>query len=296
MKNMQLLVKTIRGTSLVLGLLLVLQLGVIPEARAQKKLVVKQVEQATAFHPESGKACVELISPLEDLHVTSTFGEEVTREQNEDKLWVYRFVFDLSDEAKRTLYISAPGFVREELRLAMSSKQKLIFTVFPPVEKFNFTPGLLIEYLYSGTAPTGARLSIGKRLGGYVSYKTSGLAREGADIEEVTRYYDVTGAKEEGYIRQSYTAGLRLGIQRWLYLYLGGGFGEYGRLWENPTPVEGNTRFTSDHEKGPEAEVGLSFRMGNVALSAGVNTLFGEETLCDYSIGVGYYINFKKRK
>ena len=218
--------------------LLLLALWTIPEAGAQKKLIVKQVERATAFYPESGKACVELISPLEDLHVTSTFGEEVARELNEDKLWVYRFVFDLTDEPKRTLYISAPGFVREELRLAMNSKQKLIFTVFPPVEQFNFTPGMLIEFLYSGTAPTGVRLSIGKRLGGYVSYKTSGLSQEGAEIEEVTHYYDVTGAKEEGYIRQSYTAGLRLGIQRWLYLYLGGGFGEYGRLWENSSPVE----------------------------------------------------------
>ena len=298
MTYIQQLTRCIRGAGLFKYSLLVLLFGFwgVTEVKAQKKLIVKQVERATAFYPEAGKACVELISPLEELHVVSTFGEEVTRELNEDKLYVYRFVFDLADEAKRTLYISAPGFVREELRLAMSSKQKLIYTVFPPVERFNFTPGLLLEYVYSGTAATGVRLSLGKRLGGYVSYKTSGLSQEGVEIEEVTRFYDLTGAQEEGYIRQSYTAGLRLGIQRWLYLYLGGGFGEYGRLWENSSPVEGNSRFTRDYEKGPEAEVGLSFRLGNVALSAGVNTLFGEETLCDYSVGLGFYINFKKRK
>lgn len=266
------------------------------QAEAQKKLVIRQQEQPTAFYPETGKACVELISPLQDLNVKSTFGEACTCEQNVDKMWVYRFVFDLTDEAKRTLYISAPGFVREELKLSLSSKQKLFFTVFPPEDKFKFEPGLLIEYLYSGTAPVGARLAFGKRFGVYVGYKTSMKSEEGVAIEDVTAFYDVSGAADKGYVRESYTAGVRIGILKWFYMYLGGGYGKYARLWENPVPVEGAPKFMSDSQKGPEAELGLSFRLGNFALSGGTNALIGDKFMCDWQFGLGYYINFKKRR
>ena len=266
------------------------------QAQAQKHLVVTQQEAPTAFYPESGKACVELISPLENLNIVSTFGETCTRELNEDELWVYRFVFDLRDESKRTLYISAPGFIREELKLALSNKQKLYFTVFPPEEnKLRFYPGMLIEYVYSGSAMYGGRLAFGKRVGIYFGYKTSLLEREGVDIEDVTSFYDVSRAEEKGYIRESITGGFRLGVVRWMYLYLGGGYGEYGRLWENPSPVEGKQKFTSDYSKAPEAELGLALRMGNFSLSAGANALFGEKLMCDYSVSAGFYINFRKK-
>ena len=266
------------------------------QAQAQKHLVVTQQEAPTAFYPESGKACVELISPLENLNIVSTFGETCTRELNEDELWVYRFVFDLRDESKRTLYVSAPGFIREELKLALSNKQKLYFTVFPPEEnKLRFYPGMLIEYVYSGSAMYGGRLAFGKRVGIYFGYKTSLLEREGVDIEDVTSFYDVSRAEEKGYIRQSITGGFRLGVVRWMYLYLGGGYGEYGRLWENPSPVEGKQKFTSDYSKAPEAELGLALRMGNFSLSAGANALFGEKLMCDYSVSAGFYINFRKK-
>ena len=267
------------------------------QAQAQKHLVVTQQEAPTAFYPESGKACVELISPLENLNIVSTFGETCTRELNEDELWVYRFVFDLRDESKRTLYISAPGFIREELKLALSNKQKLYFTVFPPEEnKLRFYPGMLIEYVYSGSAMFGGRLAFGKRVGIYFGYKTSLLEREGVDIEDVTSFYDVSRAEEKGYIRESITGGFRLGVVRWLYLYLGGGYGEYGRLWENPMAIEGGQKFTSDYSKAPEAELGLALRMGNFSLSAGANALFGDKLMCDYTVSAGFYINFRKKK
>lgn len=280
---------------LLLCLLCCLGIG-MGQAHAQKHLVVTQQDAPTAFFPELGKACVELISPLENLNIVSTFGESCTREQNEDKLWVYRFVFDLTDEAKRTLFISAPGFVRAELKLALSNKQKLYFTVFPPENKLRFYSGILIEYVYSGTVSLGGRLAYGKRIGGYVGYKTSLFKKEGVEIEDMRIFYDVTQANEQGYIRQSITGGFRMGIVRWLYLYLGAGYGEYGRLWENPTPIEGAQKFTSDFQKGAEAELGLSARLKNFSLSVGANALFGGKMMCDYSLGVGYYINFNKKK
>ena len=115
-------------------------------------------------------------------------------------------------------------------------------------------------------------------------------------IEDVTSFYDVSRAEEKGYIRQSITGGFRLGVVRWMYLYLGGGYGEYGRLWENPSPVEGKQKFTSDYSKAPEAELGLALRMGNFSLSAGANALFGDKLMCDYTVSAGFYINFRKKK
>ena len=79
-------------------------------------------------------------------------------------------------------------------------------------------------------------------------------------------------------------------------MYLGGGYGKYARLWENPVPVEGAPKFMSDSQKGPEAELGLSFRLGNFALSGGTNALIGDKFMCDWQFGLGYYINFKKRR
>lgn len=272
---------------------------VVHHADAQKKLVVTQQDRPTAFYPESGKACVELISPIKELNIRSTFGDTSTCEMNADELYVYRFIFDLTDESKRTLYISAPGFIQQELKLALSSKQKLFYTVFPPEvidKRFRFYPGMLLEYVYSGTAMVGGRLSMGKRFGMYVGYKTSLLKEEGPEIEKVSSFYDISGADNKGYIRESYTAGFRMGFLRWMYFYIGGGYGTYGRLWENPDPVENSLKFTSDRLTGPEAELGLSFRMGNFSLSAGVDMLIADEWICDYSLGMGFYINFKKKK
>lgn len=272
---------------------------VVQQADAQKKLVVTPQDRPTAFFPESGKACVELISPIKELNIRSTFGDTCTCEMNVDQLYVYRFIFDLTDESKRTLYISAPGFIPQELKLTLSSKQKLFYTVFPPDlmdKRFRFYSGMLLEYVYSGTAMVGGRLSMGKRFGMYVGYKTSLLKEEGSALEDVSNYYDVTQASKKGYIRESYTAGFRMGFLRWMYLYIGGGYGKYGRLWENPEPVEGNVKFTTDCLTGPEAELGLSFRMGNFSLSAGADMLIADKWICDYSLGIGFYINFKKKK
>lgn len=106
----------------------------VAHLQAQKKLVIQQQESKTSFFPEEEKACVEFISPLEDLNIKSTFGEQPEKSVNEDGLHVYRFVFDLTEEVKRTLFISAEGCVREELKLVMSPKQRLYYTVFPPEE------------------------------------------------------------------------------------------------------------------------------------------------------------------
>jgi hypothetical protein len=272
-------------------LLLMLCFVGIMQLQAQKKLTVQQQESKTSFFPEENKACVEFISPLADLNIKSTFGEQPEVSVNEDGLHVYRFVFDLADEMKRTLFISAPGFVREELKLSMSPKQRLYYTVFPPDES-PYRWGMTAEYLYSGTAPVGARLGIGKRFGLYASFKRSDVKEEGFRIEEITEEYDTKGSSDKGYIRESYTAGVSMGLYRWCFLHLGGGFGKYGRQWESKS----GDRYVSDFQEGPEVELGVSFRLGPIVLSGGANALIGDEFVCDYTAGIGFVINFQKKK
>ena len=258
---------------------------------AQKKLTIRQQESKTSFFPEENKACVEFISPLEDLNIKSTFGEQPEKSVNEDGLHVYRFVFDLTDEAKRTLFISAPGFVREELKLSMSPKQRLYYTVFPPDES-PYRWGMTAEYLYSGLAPVGGRVGIGKRFGLYASFRRSDVKEEGFRVEEITEEYNTKGSTDKGYIRESYTAGISIGLYRWCFLTLGGGFGKYGRQWESAS----GERYTSDFQKGPEAELGLSFRLGPIVLSGSANALIGDDFMCDYTAGIGFVLNFQKKK
>ena len=54
------------------------------QLQAQKKLVIQQQESRTSFFPEEGKACVEFLSPLEDLNIKSTFGQQPEKSLNED--------------------------------------------------------------------------------------------------------------------------------------------------------------------------------------------------------------------
>ena len=272
-------------------LVLVLCCAGIGQLQAQKKLTIQQQESKTSFFPEENKACVEFISPLEDLNIKSTFGEQPEKSVNEDGLHVYRFVFDLTDETKRTLFISAPGFVREELRLSMSPKQRLYYTVFPPDES-PYRWGMTAEYLYSGLASVGGRVGIGKRFGIYAAFKQSNVKEEGFRVEEITEEYDTKGSSDKGYIRESYTAGISIGLYRWCFLNLGGGFGKYGRQWESKS----GERYVSDFQKGPEVELGVSFRLGPIVLSGGANALIGDEFTCDYTAGIGFVINFQKRK
>lgn len=263
----------------------------VAHLQAQKKLVIQQQESKTSFFPEEEKACVEFISPLEDLNIKSTFGEQPEKSVNEDGLHVYRFVFDLTEEVKRTLFISAEGCVREELKLVMSPKQRLYYTVFPP-EESPYRWGMTAEYLYSGLAPVGARLGVGKRFGLYASFKKSDVNEEGFRIEEITEEYDTKGSVDKGYIRESYIAGVSMGLYRWCFLHLGGGFGKYGRLWESKS----GGRYVSDFQEGPEVELGLSFRLGHIVLSGTANALIGDDFTCDYTAGIGFVINFQKKK
>ena len=162
------------------------------------------------------------------------------------------------------------------------------------------------EFLFSASAKYGVRISMGKQFGGYVSYKWGEYSPSGINLDNVQTDVDLTNATKLGYIRKSITAGARIGLfnknirrtNNGLYLLVGGGYGEYGRQWKNPTQIEGNVYFYSDYMKGFDAELALQVMACDwLSLSAGADMLIAKGNVSiDYMLGLGINLNFSKLK
>lgn len=154
------------------------------------------------------------------------------------------------------------------------------------------------EYIYTASAFHGVRLSYGGRYGFYVGYKWGKYYKYGNLIDDIIEDVNIANAKELGYIRNSYTAGLRIGLSAKhfpIYLYVGGGYGTYGRQWENPVEVGDNIYFYSDYIKGFEGELGISVDFKPFYFSVGADAIMGDGKLSvDYMLGIGISLDVQK--
>lgn len=100
--------------------------------------------------------------------------------------------------------------------------------------------------------------------------------------------------------RMSITSGPMLRVAKWLYLYAGAGYGDYGQIYSGMTEDNQYYKYICPVRcKGLEAEGGAIFKMGWVALSCGYSTIFsevpeGEKQFGDIHIGIGFTINHSK--
>ena len=223
-----------------------------------------------------------------------------------DKFWVMHLNpkkdLDLDNVCYRNFLLKSPSSAEYYLTTPeIGNNQVLYYTVVLP-NKFSTT--LSAEYLFTKTAQHGIRLSFGKRIGGYVCYKWGEYKVKGENIDKVTMDYDVTNANLIGGIRTSITAGLRLGLfqketrttHSALYLLVGGGYGEYGRQWNNQHLVGNSTYFYSDYIKGFDGEAAVQCVLFDwLCCSAGVDMVIGNGKIStDYQIGVGVNLNVDK--
>lgn len=175
------------------------------------------------------------------------------------------------------------------------------YTVTLP-NKFPLT--LSAEYLFSKSSSYGFRISFGRQIGGYVSYRWGKYKQSGNSIDRISTDGDVVNAQYLGYIREAITGGVKIGIlynDVWktklgLYLLVGGGYGKYGRQWVNPTELEGNIYFYSDFIKGFNGDLAVQFTLGNwIVLSAGADAVLSRRrTSFDYQLGIGLNLNFTR--
>lgn len=157
-------------------------------------------------------------------------------------------------------------------------------------------------YTASPTAYFGGMIGICRTIGWYGKAQIGSSDNKGNidwDIDYKQIPYN-TWQKEDRY-RMSITSGPMLRIAKWLYLYAGAGFGDYGRIYSGMT---GNYDYEYSYFcplrcKGLEAEGGAIFKAGNFVLSCGYSTIFsdvpnGEKQFGDLHVGIGFTINHSK--
>lgn len=203
---------------------------------------------------------------------------------------------------KRTYILKTPKTPEYLLQLneIMPSNVYYYTVTMPNRYPLSFTA----EYLFSQSTSYGIRLSYGKQIGGYFSYRWGEYKPSGNSIDEISIDGDVSNAKCLGYIREAITGGVRVGIlyndilnrRIGVYLLVGGGYGEYGRQWQNPTQLDGNIYFYSDYIKGFNGDAAIQCTIGNwIVASVGADAILSKgRTSIDYQLGVGINLNFTK--
>lgn len=190
---------------------------------------------------------------------------------------------------------------------AIMPNQVLYYTVVLPS---NYPSTLSVEYLFSKSAKHNVRLSYGKRIGGFVSFKWGDYRASGTNIDAYNHDCDLSLANNIGGIRMAIIGGMKMGLLRveikdikyTLFLLAGIGYGTYGRQWKNPMLVGENTYFYSDYIKGVDSEISLQLYMADwLNLSIGTDVIIGSgKVSVDYLLGLGLNFNtdrlFRKRK
>lgn len=249
----------------------------------------------------NGVATIIIDSKVKDLSVDNGTDDQWMKPSDD----MYVYLIDTKKDLERGYELSQRCFVlnspkSSEYLLEIDEilpNQVLYYTVMLSEQ---YTRNLTLEYLFSKTSMCGFRVSYGKRIGLYISYQCGKYNKTGSDISKVTQDYDVTMATELGYIKTNLTAGLRVGVlhknRMNLYVLLGGGYGEYGRQWENLTEVDGNIFFYSDHIKGFSGELACQYVMNNwLCISIGTDLVIGKGNVSlDYQIGVGFNLDIDR--
>lgn len=252
-------------------------------------------------------ATIIIDSHVKNLTVSNDMGDDMI-ELKDDKNSKFFVHVDIKkdrqneiDHSTRSFALNCPKtkehiFTTEEL----FPRQVYYYSVILP-DYYPLT--FAAEYVYSGTAPFGVRLSLGKRYGGFISVRWNKYQKRGANISMVTQDYDVTNAQKLGYIRFAAVGGFRLGLLNntfknssyGLYLMIGGGYGEYGRLWKNDFIVEDDTYFYSDYIQGFDGEITMSFYYSFLHISLGTDMLIGQGHFSvDYLLGLGICLDFNR--
>lgn len=249
----------------------------------------------------NGVSTVIFDSRVKNLNIINQWDDELVKPS--EHMFIYRIDTkkDLADGfelSQRVFLLNSPKSAEFVLDIdEIRPNQVLYYTVVLP-DYYAWTMDL--EYLFTKTAMHGFRLSFGKRFGVYFSYKWGDYKKAGTDIATVTEDYDVTRAKKLGYIRNAYTVGLRLGLvnkeRLGLYLLLGGGYGDFGRQWQNPLEVNQNIYFYSDYIRGFNGDLALQVNLLKwFTFSVGADMLVGNGNLSmDYQIGLGVHMDMDK--
>ena len=245
----------------------------------------------------NGTATIFFDSNVNELSIVST--DQNPDEQIQrigDKFWVMHVNpkkdIELDNVCYRSFRLNSPSSAEYQLTTPeIGYNQVLYYTVILP-DRFPST--ISAEWLISGATGKGFRIGYGKRYGVYFSYKWGKYKPSGNNISDIMEDCNLSSAKELGYIRESYIVGARIGLfqYKWCQAFalIGGGYGKYGRQWQNPTKVGDNIYFYSDYIKGFNGNVAFSFVLTNsYTISIGTDIILSKgKTNMDFELGIGY--------
>ena len=267
-----------------------------------QRLKLSREDMKQKVGAETNHATIIVESSVDGLDVSTTSGDTIVQATSSiGKTWTIDVNLDrerqLGEQGLMTrnlifrspsssqLYVKVPGNGQ------VLQQATYYYTVVLP-DKFPAT--LSAEWLISGATQNGFRIGWGKRYGIYVSYKWGKYKLAGNNIDNIVTDCNVTSAKELGYIRESYIVGARIGLfqYKWCQAFamIGGGYGKYGRQWQNPTKVDDNIYFYSDYIKGFNGNVAFSLVLtDSYTLSIGADAIFSKgKNNVDFEIGIGY--------
>lgn len=155
-------------------------------------------------------------------------------------------------------------------------------------------------YTTSPSAYYGGMIGVCKTFGWYLKgqYQPSEY-KDDIDWDMDVSKVDYNTWTKEDRNRLSITTGPMLRLAKWMYLYVGAGYGDYGRIYSGSSGDYYYSYFCPLRCKGLEAEGGVILKIGGFALSCGYSTIFsdvpaGEKQFGDLHVGIGFTINHSK--
>lgn len=178
----------------------------------------------------------------------------------------------------------------------------IVFEVRAQLQNRPVPQEFFLAYNVSGSSALGITVGSVGRWGWYARVKTNG-SFAGADY--TVKNFMISDYEREGYYvftnkekrsRIAATAGIMHRLNRYTYLYAGGGYGSRLLLWNAEEFSYATDKKTGEiwathadrSASGAEIEAGLMFRIGKLNLSAGINAVnFG---FFEINGGVGFFL------
>lgn len=208
------------------------------------------------------------------------------REQGIDSLINRHFV--LHTPYTKDVELTVPG-KGKELRQAVYEYKVRVIDYFPMRIACEVDVVRMRDYF-------GLRMSAGKRWGGYLSFKFSNKEKEGFNAEDQNNEVVLCKKVFEGWIRNSYMAGVKYGIVSRgfpIYAYLGVGYGDEGLQYSNGKKKgKGRVAYYNDYIRGLESEIGINYVLFDfLSISMGTDCIFARRVAFDVNFTIGFAID-----
>ena len=188
--------------------------------------------------------------------------------------------FDFKLPAEKPQPSTAPDPIMQAVKVQKAAPKTPLWTLMMPTFSFN-----------QAQSSYGLMLGLGKKNGGFIHAKTDfhfGLNPAlSCDADGIINGVKGWFSGEPHKSRFAITAGYLRQIVEPLYAYAGGGYGRRILAWEmyGAEDTYDLVRVAPNSFTGFEAELGLIFRRGNFAVSAGVQT--NQFTYYEANVGIG---------